>query len=173
MKRRFLGPKSRFLLKTSQNIKKQPQCQKKSKKMKWLGAGTECNCLEWWSRWSPKLPPTWWTKTTQDVVRLKIVGRQSRPSINGRVVDASIFNLTTSCVVFVNHVGGHFGDHLDHHSKHLHSVPASITSFYFEFLSFVINFSHFGQFSFKKPDLGFKKAVPKKSGLAPGTTTYR
>ena len=40
--------------------------------------------------------------------------------MNGRAVHASIFNLTTSCVVFVNHVGGHFGDHLDHHSKHLH-----------------------------------------------------
>ena len=51
-------------------------------------------------------------KTIQGVVRLKIEGRQSWPSINGRAVDASIFNLTTSCVVFVNHVGVHFRDHL-------------------------------------------------------------
>ncbi len=51
-------------------------------------------------------------KTIQGVVRLKIEGRQSRPSIHGSAVDASIFNLTTSCVVFVNHVGGHFGDNL-------------------------------------------------------------
>ena len=52
---------------------------------------------------------------------------------DGRAVDASIFNLTTSCVVFVNHVGGHFGDHLDHHSKHLHSVPAVVPSFCFDY----------------------------------------
>ena len=99
---------------------------KRRKKNELFSAGTECKCLERWSRWSPKWPPTWFTKTTQDVVRLKIVGRQSRPSINGRAVDASIFNLTTSCVVFVHHVGGHFGDHLDHHSKHLHSVHRTV-----------------------------------------------
>mgnify|MGYP007045322194 CR=1 FL=1 len=27
-----------------------------------------------------------------------------------------------SYVVFVHYVGGHVGDYLDHHSKHLHSV---------------------------------------------------
>ena len=73
-------------------------------------------------------------KATQYVVRLKIEGWQSRPSINGRAVDASILNLTTSCVVFVHNVGGHLGDHLDHHSKHIHSVHGSSPIFLFDCL---------------------------------------
>ena len=81
----------------------------------WLVPWTECKCLEWWS-----------TKLTTNMVKNNNTKcRQVKDSsINGRcrLCWPSIFNLTTSCVVFVHHVGGHFGDHLDHHSKHLHSV---------------------------------------------------
>ena len=49
-------------------------------------------------------------------------GQRLRPS---RAVDAPICNLTTACVVFVHHVGGHFGDNFDNCSKHLHSVHES------------------------------------------------
>ena len=87
---------------------------------------------------SSKWPPTRWPK--QHKIPSGSRYRQSRPSINGRAEDATIFNLTTSCVVFVHHVGGHFGDHLDHHSKHLHSVHGANHIFFSSFFVCFVTF---------------------------------
>ena len=62
-------------------------------------------------------------KITQDVVRLKIGVSAALPLMLGQLCRRSIFNLATSCVVFVHNVGGH-----------LHSVHGTSHIFFHDFL---------------------------------------